>query len=231
LDRKFIRAHWVFLAAQIAGFAWAIHWWKNLPAPGYAIGVLAVGAAIMSLHADMRPGQKAVWILFMGAFLFLEFRAIDSNEAAQRSARDEENAKFKAIADGITAAMQASQVQFATTVEKSNKILGGVQDNLSAVTGGRSFADFGVAANIGSGNPQTYPLLVDVYGKYPMKNVSAQIQKIEEARDPESLNRQMQSMHLIPLGDGTILPGPHFTGERLSRKIRHRNMECQRNFK
>ena len=57
---------------------------------------------------------------------------------------------------------------------------------------------------------------MDVYGKYPMKNVSAQIQKIEEARDPECLNRQMQSMHLIPLGDGTILPGPHFTGERLS---------------
>ena len=48
-----------------------------LPAlPGFAVAVIAVLAAAMSVHPDMQPWQKFVWLLFIGAFLITELRAI-----------------------------------------------------------------------------------------------------------------------------------------------------------
>jgi hypothetical protein len=56
--------------------------------------------------------------------------------------------------------------------------------------------------NMGEGDPPTYPLTLWVKGKYPMRNVVAEIQTVYD--DPA---KQLQSMRTIPLGDGTLRPG------------------------
>jgi hypothetical protein len=76
-----LRRHWFFSLVQLGAVAWAVVWWRSLPVPGYAIGVLAVLAAVMSVHIEvgMAWWQKALWMLLMGGFLFLEFRAIEKD--------------------------------------------------------------------------------------------------------------------------------------------------------
>ncbi len=69
-------------------------------------------------------------------------------------------------------------------------------------TGGDTYAYFMAVPNMGEGDPPTYPLTLWVKGKYPMRNVVAQIQTVYD--DPA---KQFQSMRNIPLGDGTLLPG------------------------
>ena len=69
---------------------------------------------------------------------------------------------------------------------------------------------------MGSGNPITYPLTLWVNGRYPMRSVGATIQQLRENNDEESMRRQLESWHAIPLGDGTILPGPHEVADRVS---------------
>ena len=48
-----------------------------------------------------------------------------------------------------------------------------------------------------------------------MRNVTAQIQTVGDARDPNSIIRQLHSIATLPLGDGTLLPG----GQALSFRI------------
>jgi hypothetical protein len=76
-------------------------------------------------------------------------------------------------------------------------------DNITnEFTGGDTYAYFMAVPNMGEGDPPTYPLTLWVKGKYPMRNVVAQIQTVYD--DPV---KQFQSMRNIPLGDGTLLPG------------------------
>ena len=88
---------------QAAASLLALYFWLHIPAPGYAVGCLAVVAALMSLHKQMHLGHKAVWILIMGALLCLEFRAIDKdreeNQEQQARIRMQEAQSFKAIMD------------------------------------------------------------------------------------------------------------------------------------
>jgi len=72
----FSLGHWVFVALQLAAIPMAILWWRHLPPPGYAVAVIAILAALMSIHGDIKPWQKAAWMLLMGAFLIIEFDAI-----------------------------------------------------------------------------------------------------------------------------------------------------------
>ena len=174
----------------------------------------------MTVLGEMKGKEKLAWILILFGLLGIELTSISVertvHEQEQQEARAEQLKHFDDISGGIHKSIDSSNRQFVATMDKSNRIIGGVKDNLNAVTGGSSFAEFGVAPNMGFGNPPTFPLFVDVYGKYPMRSVAAQIQRIEEGRDPENIKRQIQSMHAIPLGDGTILPGPHPIDERLS---------------
>jgi hypothetical protein len=144
------RRHWFFNLVQLSGIVLAVYWWRELPVPGYAIGVLAVLAAVMSVHGEMRSGHKVLWMLLIGAFLFLEFRAItkDRGDFArdETSRRQQENDKFKAIADGLVASIQQSQIQFAATMSrtqamlrKEQKITETTNKSLDQLTGGGQF--------------------------------------------------------------------------------------------
>ena len=72
---------------QLSSLLLFVYWWycHSLP-PGYAIGVLAVLAAAMSIHleAKMQWWEKSIWMLLMGAFLILELRAISAQEEVHK---------------------------------------------------------------------------------------------------------------------------------------------------
>src|SRR5271155_3481453 len=89
-----LRQHWFFDLVQIGAILLAVYWSRTnqLPVPGWAIGILALLAAVMSLHTSMGKWHKAIWILLMGLFLLIEFRAIakDRNDfaLAEKNRRD-----------------------------------------------------------------------------------------------------------------------------------------------
>jgi hypothetical protein len=184
----------------------------------------------------MGRGEKALWTLLMIVLVGLELRTLylDRNEhdreqayaACERlerfgqiadkmdSAISTSQSQFNATMDKFSGDEQVRQQQFNATIEKSNKIVSGVQNNLDAVTGSNSFPEFFVAMNQGSGNPVTYPMDVFIYGKYPIRNLHAEIQQKIEGIDNESIIRQIQSMHSLPI-EGDMIPGARLLNERL----------------
>lgn len=119
-----LRLQWFFYLAQLVAIAVIIRWWNNLPVPGYAIGVLAVAAAVMSVHGRMRWWQKVTWMLIIGAFLFLEFRAIDKDRKLfaddQAMQRDKEQDRFKRLLnnqnDNFNKMLTQAQADFSATI-------------------------------------------------------------------------------------------------------------------
>src|ERR1035438_875140 len=107
LRKAFIRkeslskSDWLFFAIQVGAAMWIYQWWFHLPPPGYSVGVLAVLAAVMSVHGEMPPFQKVFWLLLIAAFLFLEFRAIDWDraniDAHDALVRMEERSQFREV--------------------------------------------------------------------------------------------------------------------------------------
>jgi hypothetical protein len=93
----------VFTSLQILCALLALYLWLHTPAPGYSVGCLAVVAVLMSLHADMHPAHKALWILVAGVLLIIEFRAINKdrkdNQEQQACIRAQEAQSFESILD------------------------------------------------------------------------------------------------------------------------------------
>jgi hypothetical protein len=162
-----LRRHLFFTLVQICAIAWAIHWWRHLPAPGYAIGVLAVLAAAMSIHGEMLPWHKAVWMLLIGVFLIIEFRAIDRDRAnysnTETAKRIEERKQFQAIADGISATIANSDKQFAATMS-------GIRQNIDTITGGTTYC-YVVAGPVGN----DFLLTVNTVGSSPLHDVYVEL--------------------------------------------------------
>jgi hypothetical protein len=105
---------------------------------------------------------------------------------------------FLLLTVNIFVIIQDDQEKKREIKELTNKL-----DNITnEFTGGDTYAYFMAIPNMGEGDPPTYPLTLWVNGKYPMRNVVAQIQTVYD--DPVT---QLQSMRNIPLGDGTLLPG------------------------
>lgn len=137
--RGHMRRHWFFNLVQVIAVATMLYWWRHLPATGYAIGVLAVIAAVMSVHGEMRPWQKVIWMLLVGAFLFLEFRAINKDRAdfakAEADRVAKEHQQFQTIAVGVKETIANSDRQFAATMSRFN-------ETLNTLTGDGSYCYF-----------------------------------------------------------------------------------------
>ena len=135
LRREWLRKHLVFLLLQIGFVLLAWGWFpqERLPLPGYSVAVIAVVAAIMSIHGEMKGWQKAIWLLIIGAFLIVELRAIkqdheDSKKQASDDRKtqdtafkvvlDKENKDFAATAGGLAGAYTLSQNQFNATMKQ-----------------------------------------------------------------------------------------------------------------
>ena len=161
--------HWLFYSLQLAATTYLVISIKHPPAPGYAIGLLAVLAAAMSIHTEMRGWHKAVWMLLIGGCLFMEFRAIRNDRAEHdkevQEARRVENERFEAIAQGIERSITNSQKQFDTTMARTNRVL-------NNVTGGNSYA---VVFPDTFGQDKELPMLIENRGSDVLTGVSVMI--------------------------------------------------------
>jgi hypothetical protein len=194
-------------------------WWQWHPPTGVFISFVAVVVVLVPWFRGTVSGrEKAFWTFLMFLFVGLEIRTIylDSAEhdGEEALARCQQLESFQKIAVGIERAINQSQQQFAATMGESAKIFGTAKSDLDAVTGGDTFVEFDVIPNTGEGNPPTFPMIVSVVGKYPIRNMAVQIQKIRTANDEASIYKQLQSIHMLPVG-GDLLPGSHFVSERL----------------
>ncbi|MGA2652154.1 MAG: hypothetical protein ABSF28_16600 [Terracidiphilus sp.] len=119
---------------------------SHVPLPGFAVAVVAGIAALMSVHPDLRPWQKFIYLLLIGAFIVIEFRAIRSdrlaNDTAQAGIRDLENAKFDSIAKSLQDSIDLGKGQYASTIghvdsvlQKTNAVASIAQANLNDVSG------------------------------------------------------------------------------------------------
>jgi hypothetical protein len=163
------RQHWFFDIVQVAATLLAVYWiWTaRFPPPGYAIGILAVLAAIMSLHADMQKWQKAAWVVLMGVYLFTEFRAItkDRNEFAhtEERRRNEQNQQFQDIASGLQSSMEQSQAQFRDTMS-------GIGRTINSVTGGNGFC-YAMASPVGN----QFLLIISTTSPDALRDINAEM--------------------------------------------------------
>jgi hypothetical protein len=66
----------VLCGGGIVAALWA---WRTLPAPGISIAILGLVAAVMSLRGEMRPVEKAAWMLIISTLLVAEIETIRSD--------------------------------------------------------------------------------------------------------------------------------------------------------
>jgi hypothetical protein len=137
------KTQWFFICLQVVSIAWATVWYFDIPHPGYSIALLAVVAAAMSIHPDMHGWQKGLWLLIMGAFLLVEFHALDKdrteNDATRSRDRKEDTDRFGRIAKGLETAITNSQVQFAATLSRIEGVGGIAKKALIVSTGDGSY--------------------------------------------------------------------------------------------
>jgi hypothetical protein len=99
--RRVWRRYWFYLICQFIAAVFVFRWigYAHLPWAGVAVAGVAGLAAIMSIHPDLRPWQKVIYILLIGAFLVTEFRAIrkDRLDSIQAALTQEE--RFKDLRD------------------------------------------------------------------------------------------------------------------------------------
>lgn len=123
-NAKWSLQHTIFLVIQIGTFGVVCWFWFSLPAPGWAVAILAGVAAAMSIHGDMRPWQKVSWMVHIGNLLVIELRAISKDRAdndakaladrqaqdlAFKTVRETQDADFNGTASGLEAAISGIQ--------------------------------------------------------------------------------------------------------------------------
>jgi hypothetical protein len=206
LRSKFIRkeklskSDWLFLFIQLGAALWIWLWWFALPSPGYSVGVLAVLAAVMSVHGEMPPFQKVFWLLLIAGFLFLEFRAIDwdraNNDAHEALIRFEERDHFREIMsqdrEQFSKVLQQNQEQFNTTLGSMRSIAHQTDDVL---TGGDSYVV--IAPTIVDKTTQAIVLTAEICPRCKVRNSipNAKIElQFSDAANAPSINLLSQTI-------------------------------------
>lgn len=153
-------------------FAWCAFLYFHLPAPGKAIGVLAVMATLMALRGEIGHREKSLWMLALFAFLFIEFRAINKDQTDHdnevRAEREQFEANFKSIAEGLNKDITNSQKQFDAMMRRTNSVL-------TSVTGGRAYAVVMPSTFISGDNE--FPLLIENHGDQILTGVTVTVYK------------------------------------------------------
>jgi hypothetical protein len=123
------RRHRFYLLVQFVAIYFFLRWvpYKHLPLPGFAVAAIAVLAAIMSVHPNMRPWQKFIWLLLIGAFLITELRAIrkDRLEIDQQALVDRQlqDLKFQGI-------RKSQDADFTLTADGLKEAISGIKETL-----------------------------------------------------------------------------------------------------
>jgi hypothetical protein len=131
--------HWFYYLCHVGVLCAFIYWlpYSRLPWPGVAVAIIAVLAALMSVHGDIHPRHKFIYFALMAALLVTEFRAMrkdrEVNEAVQKEWNRQEDdrlvdllagerANTKALLDqenqSFEGVLTQSQTDFNTTMRK-----------------------------------------------------------------------------------------------------------------
>jgi hypothetical protein len=148
--RWFSWQHRIFLVIQLGVAVWASWLYFHIPTPGWAVAILAVVAAAMSIHGEMRGWQKAIWMLLIAALLRVELRAISKDrtetEANALHAQKVQEESFGAIRQRQDADFRQTAQDLQTEIQQSKALMTQIvqtnetaQKTLRNVTGGDSF--------------------------------------------------------------------------------------------
>jgi|ERR1700674_1397348 len=189
---------WPVSVLLCGGGAVAALWaWRTLPAPGISIAILGLVAAVMSLRGEMRPIEKAAWMLIISTLLVAEIHSIrsdrthaDNQAKVDRAAQD---AAFELVLKKEDAALAESLLGF-------NTVAGLAKQSLEIETGGKSFAYL---------TPQVFsgitpiPVSIYNYGKNPLTGVVVTI--YPPTQGLESFTKSVLDPQEIEVG--TLHPG------------------------
>lgn len=184
--REFDSQQWTFLAAKIATTACVVYLWFHTPKPGVAVAILATVAAVVSVHSEMRPWQKSVWIVLIILLLQIERRAIILDRKLVDRETSDRNALFEALLSDQRHIMlriaDSQQVRFDETMSRlqsatadvqkigitAGKSLNVAEDALGEITGGDSVPCV-IVNRFGPGSSISFSLKNS--GKYPLTNI------------------------------------------------------------
>lgn len=196
----------LFLLCQIWFSVWA-YWWSragHLPPPGYAIALIAVVAAVMSIQGEMKGWQKAFWMLIIAALLRVEFRAINDDRIDSANKQKEFFEAQRKGFEGVT--YQAGQnfasttVDLTTAIDSLKTVVGTTQKAVENVTGGDSYAYVSP-----QGNGAVIPLSMHNYGKNILSGVSIRILNLQ---DPNWVSKTQESITIGTLAPFGFAPVP-----------------------
>jgi hypothetical protein len=177
-------AQWPHVLAQITVAGFCIYWCFHLPAPNKAVLILT-GVTVVIALLNIHPSQKAIYLLLVIWLMFIENSAINHDRADNLKDEDDhrqvENAKFQAIADGLTGAIENSHREFNVTMSQLNMALDRVGDSIKTQTGGDSFAyvTFTPEPN------QQFLVAITSHGKYPLREIH--VTMIDEERESQAM--------------------------------------------
>jgi hypothetical protein len=125
------------ILVQVASLGIFLWWlpWNHLPFPGFAVGIIGLLGAVMSVQPPLRGFQKAVWIVLIAMFLVTELRAIrkdrdDSNAQALKD-RKEQDEKFQGIRESENRQFSATADRLTEAIGKIEKVLETANTTLS----------------------------------------------------------------------------------------------------
>ncbi len=210
--RREIKLHpRIYSAFQIIFLGWSLFWLRFPPAPGKAVLLLAVVAAIVTIQPQMTDNHRLAWLVIVFVLFAVEFRALNRDRAEalerERNARAEENAKFATILEEgrkhFEATLAENQREFVETMQRSDRIIAGVGDSVRVQTGGDSFAyitftaepayvKFGQFSNVSG---PWFLVSITSHGKYPLREIRATL--IDEERRTATLEEYKKH----PAGD------------------------------
>lgn len=162
----------LYLVFQIVFLSWSLHWWRNPPAPGKAVLLLALVATIVTVLPKMTGSQRLVWLLIAFTLFGVEYRSIDKDRAGhdkeQKEARQQETQNFQDIGKGIKQAINQSQRQFNETMKGFRTSIDRIDYGVNVSSGGNSFCYLQLGIN---DKGEVWRMVV-LEGEYPLHNVS-----------------------------------------------------------
>lgn len=223
---------WMGIPLWVSAAGCVLYWQYRVPAPGYAIGALAVVAGIMSVR-EIKIAGKISWVVLLVCLLITEFRAIDKDRADNQSQQktffaeqregfhqieEQANKDFSVTAKGLEGIIGEDQKHF----DKTAKL---VDEAINTETGGDSFCyiDFSRPYPfVGTSTPAiASSMIVHKVGKYPVYGVGIRILDHEKANEIALMKQRAGTIHgpqdYIGLGEtdysvGNIGTGNSFPG-------------------
>src|SRR6266436_625438 len=163
----FAPRHLFFVVVQVVAGMYGWHYWHYLPAPGFAIGIAALLAAVMAVHLDMRVLHRAIWILLVGAFVVIDLQAITKD-------RDDNTKDRKATADAFSSLVTLQNKALTSNQINFENALGRLENLTNQQTGGNSIPIiYNTDPKVDEKGGLT--LEISLQGKYPLSPLHVSI--------------------------------------------------------